>query len=141
MGRIWRYLFGGGPARVRSAPKPAVVCPPTERGMPDTFGPADDPPGVERPRVFEPALMHYPNGVRAGEPRFDDPETARAWRAWRRYVTGHVLRIVARSRWRDHLVLRGSVPLKSSTQILTSDGLRAAVSRTAARASAASAGR
>jgi hypothetical protein len=69
--------------------------------------------GVTQPKVFEPCLTHFPRAYRLGEPEFADAAAAAAWRQTRMVVMEHVLRLTARSKWRDHLVLRGSIPLKA----------------------------
>ncbi|WP_328512126.1 nucleotidyl transferase AbiEii/AbiGii toxin family protein [Streptomyces sp. NBC_00376] len=48
-----------------------------------------------------------------GEPDYDDPSLAPRWRAARRAVQDHLLRVMAESPWGDDLVLRGSVPLQA----------------------------
>ncbi|MFJ1890037.1 nucleotidyl transferase AbiEii/AbiGii toxin family protein [Streptomyces sp. NPDC088170] len=48
-----------------------------------------------------------------GEPAFDDPSLAPRWRAARRAVQDHLLRVIAGSPWGDRLVLRGSLPLQA----------------------------
>ncbi|MEV0579495.1 nucleotidyl transferase AbiEii/AbiGii toxin family protein [Streptomyces sp. NPDC050392] len=75
--------------------------------LPRTLVPA--PPGLRQPVVFDPALKQFPNAYRAGEPRFDDPAAAHAWRRARRTALDTVLAAVATGPWADHLVLRGSV--------------------------------
>ena len=42
----------------------------TKRDMPRTFTPPSDDTRVNRPKVFEPALLHYTHAFRAGEPTF-----------------------------------------------------------------------
>ncbi|MFJ7493670.1 nucleotidyl transferase AbiEii/AbiGii toxin family protein [Streptomyces sp. NPDC097727] len=48
-----------------------------------------------------------------GEPAFDDPSLAPRWRAARRSVQDHLLRVIADSPWGDGLILRGSLPLQA----------------------------
>ncbi|MEV0492011.1 nucleotidyl transferase AbiEii/AbiGii toxin family protein [Streptomyces atratus] len=48
-----------------------------------------------------------------GEPAFSDPSLAPRWRAARRSVQDHLLRVVAESPWGDGLILRGSLPLQA----------------------------
>ena len=81
--------------------------------FPNTFRPPELEPGVQRPKVFDPALMHFANGFRVGEPKFADAETARRWRATRRAVMDHVVKMVSESPWAGNLVLRGSLLLKA----------------------------
>jgi hypothetical protein len=103
---LWRALAGGKSQLSIEPPE----CP---IGLPNTFEP---PPvkGVQgRPRVFEPALQHYPRAFRLGDPLFGDREAAKAWHAARARAVDHVLRAVARPTHVDHLVLRGSLLLKA----------------------------
>ncbi len=67
----------------------------------------------ETPEVFEPALRHCDRAFRAGDPVFSDDSTQRAWQLARRSAIDHILQIVERSQWNDHLVLRGSILLKA----------------------------
>jgi hypothetical protein len=69
--------------------------------------------GVEKARVFDPALKHYAYAFRRGEPVFADPEIGRRWRRARRRALDHLLRIVSESPWCQHLILRGSVVLQA----------------------------
>lgn len=82
------------------------------KGFPRTLQPISD-PGVEQPRVFEPALLHYPNAYRAGEPRFEDEKTHRQWYAARRSALDTVLAAISDSPHADSLVLRGSILLRA----------------------------
>src|SRR4051812_47585851 len=86
---------------------------PPKRDLPRTFVPPADDGRVTRPKVFEPALLHYRNAFRVGEPDFADPALAQAWRAARRRVMDHLLHIIATSEWREYLVLRGSMLIKA----------------------------
>lgn len=67
---------------------------------------------LNRPIVFDPALIHY-NAYRAGEPHFGSSEEAVKWHALRGDVIYHVLQTIANSTWADHLILRGSTVLAS----------------------------
>ncbi|WP_211244585.1 nucleotidyl transferase AbiEii/AbiGii toxin family protein [Actinospica robiniae] len=68
---------------------------------------------MQQPRVFEPALLQYPNAFRAGEPRFEDQQTHRRWYAARRSALDTVLAAVSDSPYADSLVLRGSILLRA----------------------------
>ncbi len=50
--------------------------------------------------------------VAKGEPTFQDIEVGLEWRAARRRVIDHLLRLVSESTWQDDLILRGSMLLK-----------------------------
>jgi hypothetical protein len=68
---------------------------------------------IERPEVFEPALKHFSNAFRLGDPRFQDSEIGLEWSNTRLQIMDHLLKMIADSRWNDHLVLRGSLLLKA----------------------------
>ncbi|MFC9243754.1 nucleotidyl transferase AbiEii/AbiGii toxin family protein [Streptomyces sp. NPDC057136] len=100
----WKGLWNGSPGL------PHVPLDEETRqrmDLPGTLLPA--PEGLNQPVVFEPALQHFSNAYRAGEPRFEDPETGRAWQRARRTVLDVVLAAIAEGPWARHLVLRGSV--------------------------------
>ncbi|KDN83573.1 nucleotidyl transferase AbiEii/AbiGii toxin family protein [Kitasatospora cheerisanensis] len=88
------------------------LLPSDRRDLPSTFRTVDDPRATQ-PKVFDPALKQFDNAYRAGEPRFADPALSAAWYAARRAAMDAVLTAVAASGWAGHLVLRGSVVLKS----------------------------
>lgn len=67
------------------------------------------PEGMNSTAVFDPALKQLGRALRAGEPRFADEPSARAWHRARRTVLDTVLAALADGPWADHLVLRGSV--------------------------------
>ena len=46
------------------------------RDIPRTFKPGAPDRRVNRPRVFDPALLHYQKAYRVGEPEFADPSLA-----------------------------------------------------------------
>lgn len=85
-----------------------ISPPPT--GYPRTFLLGGD----QRPDIFDPALKHYVRAFRPGEPVFADGGDRRRWYEARASVIDHVLRTVAASPWREHLLLRGSVLLHAS---------------------------
>ncbi|MFD7026252.1 nucleotidyl transferase AbiEii/AbiGii toxin family protein [Promicromonospora sukumoe] len=79
--------------------------------FPATFHLPDPAEGVTQHPVFDPALKQFPNAFRTAPPTFDDARRADAWHAARERALAHVLRVIARSPWADHLVARGSVTL------------------------------
>jgi hypothetical protein len=92
-------LFGSGPSRGHT---------------PSTFRPlAGAGRDVRQHRVFDPALKHFDDAYRAGEPVFGDPAEGARWSAARRAAMAHVLAVVAASPWAENLVLRGSVALRA----------------------------
>ena len=98
LGRLLKGVGGGTPA---------------PSGYPRTYDPPPDGPAVRRPKVFEPALIQFPRAFRVGEPEIHNAATLARWHVARRQVVDHLLRTVAASPWREHLVLRGSVLLKA----------------------------
>ncbi|MDB9517098.1 nucleotidyl transferase AbiEii/AbiGii toxin family protein [Roseofilum reptotaenium CS-1145] len=64
-------------------------------------------------KVFEPALAHFMNAFRLGDPIFADSHLKNQWFKARREVMNHLLVWISRSSWNQHLVLRGSLLLKA----------------------------
>lgn len=83
-----------------------------ELGLPRTLRPVAE-PGVSQQLVFDPSTKQCTHSYRASEPRFTDEGAAGIWRQARRAAADIVLTAIAGSVWADHLVLRGSVLLKS----------------------------
>ncbi|MEU8780123.1 nucleotidyl transferase AbiEii/AbiGii toxin family protein [Streptomyces sp. NPDC048637] len=83
-----------------------------EMDLPATLLPVPDDGVVQRP-VFDPAATHHVFGMRLGEPSFADPAVGERWYEARRHALHHVLTAIAQSPWAGHLVLRGSMLLKS----------------------------
>ncbi|MGW1884842.1 nucleotidyl transferase AbiEii/AbiGii toxin family protein [Streptomyces sp. NPDC001970] len=67
--------------------------------------------GMQQEKVFDPALLHFGEAFRPGEPTFTDDNAAAAWRTARREALNSVLAAISGSAWVDSLVLRGSVLL------------------------------
>ncbi|GAA2231382.1 hypothetical protein GCM10010413_31700 [Promicromonospora sukumoe] len=103
---IARMNFSTSESRVRGL---AAVA--AEDDFPATFHLPDPAEGVTQHPVFDPALKQFPNAFRTAPPTFDDAGQAQAWHAAREQALAHVLRVIARSPWADHLVARGSVTL------------------------------
>ena len=82
-------------------------------GYPATYQPIPPEDGVWQRGAFDPALKQFGYAYRAGEPEFTDPGTGRAWRGARLAAMHHLLGLVAAAPWADHLVLRGSLPLRA----------------------------
>ncbi|MEW6736984.1 MAG: nucleotidyl transferase AbiEii/AbiGii toxin family protein [Acidobacteriota bacterium] len=74
---------------------------------------ASDDQQEERLKIFEPALKHFSYAFRLSDPQFQDYQIAYDWIITRRQVIDHLLKIIAGSIWKDHLVLRGSLLLKA----------------------------
>lgn len=83
-----------------------------ERGYPVTSAASTDDPS-RRPRVFDPALLHYTKAFRAGSPAFADADQEQRWRLARRRAAEHVLAAIVRSPFGEHLVLRGSMLMRA----------------------------
>jgi hypothetical protein len=64
------------------------------------------------PAIFDPALRNYSAGYREGDPTFASDADRRRWWAARTALLEHAMRVVAESRWREHVMLRGSALLK-----------------------------
>ena len=69
--------------------------------------------GTGQSPVFEPALLHFPNAYRAGDPRFEDESLAQRWLTARRTALDTVLEAVSSTAGAGELMLRGSVLLRS----------------------------
>lgn len=93
----------------RSAPSQPIVHDETihPENYPHTYplGLSDS----DRPKLFDPALKQFTAAFRRGDPVFKDRLLGYQWCLARRHVFDHMLRLIAGSRWRQHLVLRGSV--------------------------------
>src|SRR6185437_3459790 len=99
----------------RSARVPDTALPDPQRaalGVPRTLRTIPGTGLVQRP-VFDPALKQFPNAYRAGDPQFADERAAARWRQARTGALDYVLEAIADSQWADHLVLRGSVLLRT----------------------------
>lgn len=83
------------------------------QGMPATFRPVPGGRDIEQLLAFDPALKQFDNAYRPGEPVFADPATGRRWRAARETAMNDLLTVVGRSRWAEHLVLRGSAAMRA----------------------------
>lgn len=66
-----------------------------------------------RAELFDPALKHYVAAYRTGDPHFAEESDRQRWYAARASVLGQMLRLIEGSRWRERLVLRGSVLLQA----------------------------
>lgn len=82
-------------------------------GYPRTYPRRIDPEEPPRPEVFDPALKQYPRAFRLGDPVVADPAVKERWENLQLQVMHHLLRLLANSPWNQHLVLRGSLLLKS----------------------------
>lgn len=62
-----------------------------------------------RTQIFEPALAQFPRAFRLADSATSHERLQ--WELIRSEVRSHLLRLISGSRWKDHLVLRGSVLL------------------------------
>ncbi|MFG2003402.1 nucleotidyl transferase AbiEii/AbiGii toxin family protein [Spirillospora sp. NPDC048911] len=111
MSSTWKGLnWGPWPADAEVPQEGLDAVTRARLGLPTTLRPV--PGALQRP-VFDPALRQHPMAMRAGDPLFASAEAGERWYAARRRAVDHVLAAIARSRWADHLVLRGSVLLRA----------------------------
>ncbi|RYX81889.1 nucleotidyl transferase AbiEii/AbiGii toxin family protein [bacterium] len=76
---------------------------------PNTYRALDENHTKGRTQIFDPSLAHFPNAFRLA-----DAATAHErleWEIIRSELRSHLLQLISQSRWKDHLVLRGSVLL------------------------------
>jgi hypothetical protein len=111
-------VIGPPPQDLSTAPAESPIeepeeAPTAETGFPPSYLVLGDGRAARRSQVFDPSLKQYGRAFRHGEPRFDDFQEIDDWRSERRRVVDRLLETVAESRWRNHLVLRGSVLLKT----------------------------
>jgi hypothetical protein len=85
----WRTA---GEARRRQAPAGSPDYPPTYRPLPSD-------PTVHQRSAFDPAMKHYGNAYRPGEPRFLIAAAGERWKTARRAAMNHVLAVVAETVW------------------------------------------
>lgn len=85
----------------------------TPEGYPNTLAAELKGCNFPRPVVFDPALRHLVNGVRAGEPHFPNGDLERQWHLHRLRALHLMLERISQSEFAEHLVLRGSVLLAS----------------------------
>ncbi|MEU7132027.1 nucleotidyl transferase AbiEii/AbiGii toxin family protein [Streptomyces sp. NPDC046261] len=83
-----------------------------DKDLPRTLRPVPG-EGVRQRPAYDPAANHHERGMRLSEPQFTDDVKGRAWYAARRHALDLALAAVAGSEWAGHLVLRGSMLLKS----------------------------
>jgi hypothetical protein len=84
-----------------------------DKEFPSTYRLVQPPDGVHQHDAFDPAVKQFPRAMRPGEPLFDDAATGQRWRAARRTAIEHLVALMARSPWSEHLVLRGSMLLRA----------------------------
>lgn len=84
------------------------------QGYPNSYSSSKNTdPSIQQQEVFDPALRHFfPRAFRLSDPMFQSVEMQQQWLNTRLHVIDHLLQLISTSRWKDHLVLRGSVLLK-----------------------------
>jgi Nucleotidyl transferase AbiEii toxin, Type IV TA system len=68
---------------------------------------------LDRPEIFDPALKHFSAAYRLGDPILHNPTIRKQWLNARQKVIARLLQLINSSRWREHLVMRGSLLLKA----------------------------
>lgn len=76
--------------------------------IPNTLLAANSASETGRPQIFEPSLKHFMRAFRLGDSVSPTMHERLEWESARAEVRAHLLEIVATSRWRNHLILRGS---------------------------------
>ena len=76
---------------------------------PNTYKRLPQSPAADYSEIFDPALKQFGCAFRHGEPIFHDDATEARWRAARRRALDQILCAVAKSPWKENLVLRGSL--------------------------------
>jgi hypothetical protein len=93
-------------------PPRALTRAPVRKTFPNTFKtPERD--TLQRLEIFDPALMHFQNAFRLSDPRIKDPLQLQQWHDARRRAMEHFLFVISQSPWKNHLILRGSMLLKT----------------------------
>lgn len=115
MALFWKNLFSyGSPAPKESGNKESVEPKPDPSSYyPNTYRQSVNERENDAPPVFDPALRHFPRAFRQGDPVFENSEMGDRWHETRNQVIDHILQIINTSKWKDHLVLRGSLLLKA----------------------------
>jgi hypothetical protein len=84
----------------------------TDTSYPATFRALNPDQEAKRPQIFEPALRQFSNAFQFGEPKDLDAEEQAHIKEVRAEVRNHLLQLVSQSKWKDHLVLRGSTAMQ-----------------------------
>lgn len=116
MASFWKNLFGGilSPSQKKEENLVPDSRPyPYSSDYPNTYQRDGRETSVETLQIFEPALKHYSRAFRTGDPKFENADAREKWDEVRRQVIDHLLEIIHNSKWKDHLVLRGSLLLKA----------------------------
>ncbi len=105
--RLMRFL--SKPIQTKSQSEPM----PDHHDSPNTLRAQEAAAQSGRPRVFDPALKHYARAFQLGDYASASMHERLEWELARAHVRAHLLQIVAGSRWREHLVLRGSALMQA----------------------------
>ncbi|MGI5145385.1 nucleotidyl transferase AbiEii/AbiGii toxin family protein [Plantactinospora sp. CA-294935] len=88
------------------------IAPAGSPDYPPTYQPLPADPTVRQRAAFDPALKHYQNAYRAGEPAFLVGATGRRWISARHTAMNRILAAIAGTPCgAEHLVLRGSLTM------------------------------
>lgn len=90
-----------------------LSTPKANQTTPRTFDVESKTTASVRPSVFDPALCHFSNGMRRGEPQFKDPEAASDYLMARYRMLQFILERMMNSDAAKHLVLRGSTVMRA----------------------------
>jgi hypothetical protein len=108
----WCVRNDSDSGRITSAPRRTRWVSSRLDYVPDTYRPVTG-RGVEQRPAFDPALKHFIDAYRPGEPVFGDVEVGKRWRAARETMMNELLTVLGGSRWAEHLVLRGSAAMRA----------------------------
>jgi hypothetical protein len=108
----WCIRNDSDSGRITSAPRRTRWVSSRLDYVPDTYRPVAG-RGVEQRPAFDPALKHFIDAYRPGEPVFGDVEVGKRWRAARETMMNELLTVLGGSRWAEHLVLRGSAAMRA----------------------------
>jgi hypothetical protein len=108
----WCVRNDSDSGRITSAPRRTRWVSSRLDYVPDTYRPVAG-RGVEQRPAFDPALKHFIDAYRPGEPVFGDVEVGKRWRAARETMMNELLTVLGGSRWAEHLVLRGSAAMRA----------------------------
>lgn len=112
MNELWellsKFFFHRYPQSTTTAPPGPAPVLSDHNNTPRTLTRFRTDEQVQRPLLFDPSLRHIRRAFRQGDPQFADPAESLRWYTARHTVLDELLKLIAGSSCRDHLVLRGS---------------------------------